>query len=458
MARSPLTLAAAVASALPGAEATSTAALSAGGAGRCDAALVGLADGRQVVVRAPSDDEANRELAAEALALRALTPGVRGLLTFRAPELLGQAGLGDARALVTDYIPGYHVDAAEVPPGDGVATAIGRALASLHALPPSIVRAEGLAQRSPAEVRDEVRELIARAGETGKVPVRLTVRWRDTIEADEVWRFESTVTLGGAGATSFLYEDRDDRPEVAAVLEWHGLAVGDPAVDLHWLASAPTAAGDIIAAYTEAAHRAPDAHLQTRARLYAELEFARWLVHGHDTHQPEVVDDAAELLEALAEGVSADPMLRPQQAAPAGVDDAIALLGRVPEAATAPAVDTSMQTDTYDPAMLSVFADDVEDGAADADASDPAGSTDAEDSAGATYGAAATTGAPGGNDTAPIDENETAPIDLSEWASTHLEPGGVPHPETDQPLSDDELEAERAARAAIQRWASSGSE
>ena len=115
-------------------------------------------------MRAPVDATAARELAAEALALRALTPGVRGLLGFRAPQLLGEAGLGDARALVCDLLPGFHIDAAHIPPGDGAATSIGYALASLHALPLSVVRAEGLAQRTPEEAREDVRTLIDRAG------------------------------------------------------------------------------------------------------------------------------------------------------------------------------------------------------------------------------------------------------------------------------------------------------
>src|SRR5690606_12369239 len=98
MARSPLTLAAAATSALPRVRVVAAGPLTAGGTGRCDAAVLRLDDGRSVVVRAPVDDAAARELAAEAEALRALTAGVRGLLGARAPELLGEARLGDRAA------------------------------------------------------------------------------------------------------------------------------------------------------------------------------------------------------------------------------------------------------------------------------------------------------------------------------------------------------------------------
>ena len=94
MARSPLTLAASVTSALPRVGVVGAGALTEGAAGRFDTAVAELDDGRRVVVRAPADPDAASELAAEVRALRALTPGVRGLLPFRAPELLGEAGLG----------------------------------------------------------------------------------------------------------------------------------------------------------------------------------------------------------------------------------------------------------------------------------------------------------------------------------------------------------------------------
>src|SRR6185312_11807532 len=340
MARSPLTLAASVTSALPRVGVVGFGALTEGATGRYDAAVADLDDGRRVVVRAPADPSSASELAAEARALRALTPGVRGLLPFRAPELLGEAGLGETRAVVVDFLPGYRVDAAHLPSGRGAATSIGEALAALHALPLSIIRTEGLPVRTPQQVRDDVARLADRAAATGSVPVSLIVRWKRALAADELWRFESAVVLGGAGAASFLFEDVDAEPRVTGVLEWHGLSVGDPASDLQWLASAPTAADDVYAAYVAHSRRAPDGLARERARLYAELEFAKWLVHGSEAGRADIVDDAVGLLESLAAGVRDDDIVLDSAL---GVDDAIALLDRVP--ASTAAVDTSMQTD-----------------------------------------------------------------------------------------------------------------
>ena len=437
MARSPLTLAASVTSALPRVGVVGAGVLTEGAAGRFDSAVADLDDGRRVVVRAPADPDAATELAAEVRALRALTPGVRGLLPFRAPELLGEAGLGNARVVVVDFLPGYRVDAAHLPPGRGAATSVGEALAALHTLPLSIVRTEGLPVRTPGQIRDDVRRLIDRTRATRRAPETLLDRWTRAVESDELWRFESAVVLGGAGAASFLFEEVDDAPRVTGLLEWHGLQVGDPATDLQWLASAPAAADDVYRAYAAHVSRAPDALVRERARLYAELEFAKWLVHGDESGREDVVEDALSLLTALDEGVRGDDLV------PDGdldVDDAIALLGRVPEPA-ATSVDTSMQTDAYDPEELSLWV--VTEGDSGEGGTNADESTDAEPAAAETI-------------VELYDDVSTAPLDLrsvkaqASSGSSSAEAGFEP--------ADEEREAERASRAAFQRWTSSSSE
>jgi aminoglycoside phosphotransferase (APT) family kinase protein len=439
-----------VTSALPRVGVVGVGILTEGAAGRYDAALAELDDGRRVVVRAPADADAASELAAQARALRALTPGVRGLLPFRAPELLGEAGLGESRAVVVDFLPGYRVDAAHLPPGRGAATSIGEALAALHGLPLSIVRTEGLPVRTPQQVRDDVSRLIDRAEATRRTPAGLVVRWRRAVEADELWRFESAVVLGGAGAASFLFEDAEDVPAATGVLDWHGLSVGDPATDLQWLASAPAAADDVYDAYVSHSGRAPDALARPRARLYAELEFAKWLVHGDEVGRADIVDDAVGLLDSLAAGVRDDDIV-PYSAL--GVDEAIALLDRVPDAQGA-AGDTSMHTDAYDPAELALWMQ-TEDDEAHAGAESESG-TDAESGTdtgtgtdaeiGTDTDAAASVDGPGS--VSAHDDVSTAPIDISAWSQRRDDsPGADSDGETDE-----QADAERASDAALKRW------
>lgn len=415
MARSPLTLAASVTSALPRVGVVGVGALTERAAGRYDSALAELDDGRRVVVRVPAEPSASAELAAEVRALRALTPGVRGLLPFRAPEVLGETGLGGERAVVVDFLPGYRVDPVHVPAGRGAATSLGVALAAVHSLPLSVVRAEGLPVRTPSQVHDDVARLVDRAENTRALPEVLRDRWRRALATEALWRFESAVVLGGAGTASFLFEDIDGVPEVTGLLEWHGLSIGDPATDLQWLASAPNAAEDVYTAYVAHGDRAPDGRARERARLYAELEFAKWLIHGHETDSQDVVDDATALLTSLAAGVANDDLVTD---AALGVDDAIALLDRMPEA-SAPAGDTSMQTDAYDPEELSLW---VPDETSDDETSDGASPADGE----RTH-----------------EDVSTAPIQLTRRVSQRT---------TDDSDEDAAADAERASDAALRRW------
>ncbi|KDA06587.1 macrolide 2'-phosphotransferase [Microbacterium sp. CH12i] len=419
MARSPFTLAAAVTAALPGAEVVGARTLTAGGDGRYDSAVATLADGRELTIRVGDDDETARELASESLALRALTAGARAMLPFRVPEYIGETRLGDGRALVTELLPGFQIEASHVPGGRGAAESMGASIAAVHALPASVVRNAGLTARGAEEVREEVRQLVDRAAATGRVPARLTVRWREAVEDDDLWRFESAVTLGGVQSTSFLFDDDPDQgPEVVGVLHWHGLSLGDPAVDLAWLSSAPDAAGAVHASYAQASDRAPDAALAVRGRLLAELDFARWLVHGDSLHRTDIMDDAAALLESLAEGLREND-LSVIQARGEGVDSALDALDRVPATAAA-RVNTSMQTDAYNPADLLPGEDLPDENIGDAT-----------------------------EDLREIAESDLLPRDID----------SVDGPKSDFGDGTDSAdEAQRAARAALQRWTSSSSE
>lgn len=436
MARSPFTLAAAVTAALPGAEVVGARRLTAGGDGRFDSAVATLADGRELAIRVGDDDDTARELAAESLALRALTAGARAMLPFRAPEFIGETLIADGRALVTEFLPGFEIEAAHVPAGRGAAESMGAAIAAVHALPASVVRSAGLPVRSAEEVREEVRRLVDRAAATGRVPARVTVRWREAVEDDELWRFESAVTLGGVEATSFLFEDDDERgPQVTGLVGWNSLAVGDPAVDLSWLSSAPEPAADVHAAYAAASHRTPDPALSVRARLTAELEFARWLVHGDTLRRDDIIDDAAALLESLAEGIR-ERDLAVIASRGDGVDSALDALDRVPDTAAA-RTHTSMETDAYNPDDLDFTAEEHDAAAADA----------TEDLSDLTESDLLP------REDAPSEDDDDTDDDAAEEPADRQ-----PAERASDSAADPAEDAQRAARAALQRWTNSSSE
>jgi hypothetical protein len=412
MARSPFTLAAAVAAALPSAVATGVRTLTSAGDGRFDSAVVSLASGEEVSIRVANDDVAAQELAAEAVALRALTPGARTLLPFLAPAYLGATMVDDARALVTYFMPGYQVDAGDVPAGPGLAPAMGQALAALHALPAHVIHDSGLPVRSAVESREELRAIVDRAAATGRVPARLIVRWRNAAEDDELWRFESRVNLGGAQATSFIIsDDVEGTPTVGAMISWHGLCIADPAADLAWLSRAPQAGADVFQAYQAASPRGSDPAILLRARLRAELEFARWLLHGQDLHREDILEEATELLDALAESIREDDLAfiseRDDDYAEA-VESAFGAARRIPTSELLRA-DTSMQTDNYSSESLWIPIE------------------------------------------SPGDNSEPDPDVADTVAETAQSPESISG-------EDPESEAERAARAALQRWRKLSSE
>ncbi len=405
MARSPLTLAASVTSALPRSTVVGVAPLTEGTSGRYDSAIATLDDGRRVVVRVPNDADADADLRAEAHALTALTAGVRGVLPFGAPDVLGQTSVGAVHAVVQTLLPGYRVDAAHVPAGPGVATAIAAAIARVHDLPVTVIRDAGLPVSTAAQVRDEAERLLDRAEATGHLPFGLLRRWSSALGSEALWRFETTVTLGGVDPASFVLEDDDDgAPQVTGLLTWGALSAGDPAVDLRWTSSAPDARADVVDTYTRLSHRAPDSLLAARARLHAELEFAKWLVHGHTAGAESVVADAVALLTALEESVQDEPPLAQETLS---VDDAIAVLGRVP-ATTGELGHIAMETDAFDAESLASFTAEELDAA----------------------------GIP------------TAPIDISEWGP--LDSGEIAARDDSDDATDDDPDA--AARNALRRW------
>ncbi|MGB4777400.1 phosphotransferase [Microbacterium sp.] len=431
MARSPLTLAAAVTSALPRVAVVGVGPLTEGVSGRYDSAVAELDDGRRVVVRVPVDDEADAELRDEARALASLTAGVRGVLPFGAPDVLGRTGVDGYLTLVQTLLPGYRVDAAHVPAGPGVATALAAAIAAVHDLPVTVVRDARLPMRTAAQVRDEAERLLDLAEATGRLPFGLLRRWSTALGSDPLWRFETTVVLGGVDPASFVFEDdADGMPVVTGLLTWGGLGVGDPAVDVRWTAAAPAAQVDVLDEYARRSHRAPDALLAERARLYAELEFAKWLVHGHADGDEAVVADAVALLESLDESVRDEPVRFHDQVT---ADDAIAATERVPAGA---AVDTSMQTDSFDADTLAAFL--------------------AEEAAGQA-----------GDGAAPSGEVETVPIELSDWSATRGGGSGaaaiaaaasdragatVFDDASDLDRTADEIDRDTAALNALRRW------
>ncbi|WP_223695198.1 phosphotransferase [Leifsonia poae] len=329
MARSHLTLAALATSAVAELEVSGARSYSLGGAAEFDSALLSARDGQTYIIRVPTSQTAETEQSADLVALRALTTGIRSRLPFDVPTYLGQTPIGGTRAVVYDLLAGHHIEAEEVPPGDGLAGSIGHAIAAIHTLPTNFVGEAGLPSLSAVECHTSTTALIESAASTGLLPSALRDRWRDASADASLWQFQPTVINGALTADSLLVEDET----VTAVLGWSALRVGDPARDLHWiLAMNPDAAEGALGAYAATRQVATDRQFTQRAMLYAELEVARWLLHGREARDQSIVDDAVEMLDGLVDRVhtnSATPLANATGPIMA-IGDVEAMLDRTP--------------------------------------------------------------------------------------------------------------------------------
>ncbi len=304
MSRHRFTLAALATLAVPGLDVAVTRTFTGGGEGQHDAALLTDAAGDHLVVRAPVDRTSAARLTAEVGVLDVLTAGVRARLPFAVPSNRGV--LPAPQAVVTTYLSGVHLQPAAVGADSALAGSIGRAIAAIHELPTAVVAEAHLPVATAADCVRGVEELIGRVDSTGELPLELIDRWSAAAADPTLWRFQPCVVHGGLAAESLLVtakEDPDGR--VTGVLGWAGLQVADPARDLAWVLGLPVAgaAGTVLDTYSAVRGRNADKALTRRALLYAELEIARWLLHGVETHDDTIASDAVGMLEALLASV-----------------------------------------------------------------------------------------------------------------------------------------------------------
>ncbi|GAA4670631.1 hypothetical protein GCM10025780_12670 [Frondihabitans cladoniiphilus] len=270
------------------------------GTGDFDSARLTGGQGENWIIRVPRSQRAEAEQSADLVALRALSLGVRKRLSFEVPTYRGQAPIAETRAIVYDYVEGTPLAASDVLAGTGLPSAVGAAVAAIHALPTSFVTDAGLSSHTPFEAMRSSASVVDRAAATGMLPAALLERWENAIQDSLLWQFQPTVINGSLEASSFLVSG--DR--ISGLLGWHDLQIGDPARDLAWVLGAPTE--DSVDAVFEAysvSRGTSDRQLRHRATLYHELDLAKYLLHGTHTKNTEVVDDAVAMMTRLVDTV-----------------------------------------------------------------------------------------------------------------------------------------------------------
>ena len=270
-----------------------------------DQTLTGLIDvqGRHWEVIHTTNPTIGAALIAESRVLKQIGRRVDGgYVDFDVPRPEGGVTLPDKSYVqVRSHIPGHPLAIESLRPGPGLAAGLGRALAQLHEIPPTLIEEAGLPVLTAADVRSNWQSLFDDAAMTGKVDSNLLARWESALDEDLWWRFHPVVVHGDLAEENIITGG-------GSILAFKGLSqmrVGDPAEDLAWVySSAPIDTLDVIEeAYDRGRIEGVDKYLRLRAELVSELNLARWLLHGVRIKDDAIIDEAVEMLEDLAEQV-----------------------------------------------------------------------------------------------------------------------------------------------------------
>lgn len=325
MASLPFTLAALATSAVPGLSAVAVRAHSSPGDEYASAILTTETD--EVLISVPRNTQAETTQSASILGLTALSDGARSELPFEVPRVLGLTRAGETRAVAMTYLQGSNFDLADLEADAILIDSIAETIAAIHALPRSLAQQGGLADRSARDLRLLATRIVDRAVATRSLPETVHRRWSEVLEAAELWDFEPLPVHGTLSDETLLVDD--DR--VTGVLDWSGFSVGDPATDLAWLLGADDGVFDaVLGRYLELGNSGAALAIRARSALYHELEIARWLLHGVESHDQSIIDDAVSMLDRLVDRLSLleSPVPERQHLNEAG---AVELLGRTPQ-------------------------------------------------------------------------------------------------------------------------------
>jgi aminoglycoside phosphotransferase (APT) family kinase protein len=266
-----------------------------------DQALVHDVSGQPFVITLPRTAASEKTHQESISAAKALTDGLRSRLPFGVPRVLGVLDVGGMTLSVTEYLPGQPVQAKNVTPA--IASSIGQALAHIHQLPTSTLMDNNRRVENSLDTLRSAAGVVDLTAATGLIPQSLLRRWEAALEDAALWHFEATVIHHRMALKRILI----DQDACVAVLGWREFRLGDPAWDLAWLTT-PTSSGfaqQVINAYQQA-RPSTDRWFLQRARFHAELDIARWLLHGREKNSDSIVSDATEMLVALNDRVSHD--------------------------------------------------------------------------------------------------------------------------------------------------------
>jgi macrolide phosphotransferase len=258
-------------------------------------------DGQIWVIEVPESDEAEQKQRERISGAQAIGDGLRSRLPFAAPRVIGTTMVNGRTLSVGAYLPGARIRQDKITPE--VASAIGQAIAQLHAIPASTLYDQGRPVHSATDAMRKATSIVDKAAKTTLLPKNLLRRWEAAYEDRDLWQFEPTIIHGALHLGAFLA----DGTTITGVTGWRELSVGDPARDVAWFTT-PQLAERLEPAKTSYVDIRPEAdhRIFQRARLWAELDIARWLLHGIDVRSEQIVDEATTLINELHDRISGD--------------------------------------------------------------------------------------------------------------------------------------------------------
>ncbi len=292
--RNSYALAALAAAAVPGLIPVKTAALPSRVEGLEIAGVIGE-DARRVVVISPSTPAAGAAMEQDLhVAESLLGTSLRTVI----PPVLGFATAEDGgRVAVTEAPVGHPLAMDEVAANPELAHALGSVIARIHAVPRYAAEATGVETYTAQALREEHQGRMKRALEAGLLPAAVAQRWEHLLADDDLWDFSPQFVHGDLSEDCVF----NHGGRISAVLDWHSARVGDPAQDLAWLIPAlDTDSFDAVhSGYRQELPTVPHRRLIERAQLLGEFAVLQWLLHGVDTEDQEIIDDARGMLTDL---------------------------------------------------------------------------------------------------------------------------------------------------------------
>lgn len=252
-----------------------------------------------------------------------LLPLLPSRLPFAIPQIEGAVvdrSLG--RVTVLPWIEDARIAFDDLPPGPGLAAAIGRTLAAIHNLDPALYDEAGVPSYDAEAYRRRRLAELDRAAASGHIPAGLLARWEEALELVPLWRFAATPVHGrfdGDAIRVRFTSDDAASGTVTAVTSWHATRVADPADDFAALydEAHPDTFDTVLEAYAQARTERPDRGLETRARLAAELDSVTALLRALHADDEVVVQEIAGQLRVLDAETAEHPLVRRPEPTPA---------------------------------------------------------------------------------------------------------------------------------------------